>query len=181
MFGNLASVSDSFVCLFWVWTSSTAPHSCSSQVQTRCRAAEEEARGGDVLASTRCDCELSLSWSPSAHLSSGWDPSPPTVARTRRLFRSPSWPSPCQKSWRRGGSRRRARRPPSAAPGRRWRWTSTAPTPRRPSPSTTSTRAASSRHTSTCESNGCVLIPPRLKDAVCMRAAEDPTRTRGLF
>lgn len=63
-----------------------------------------------------------------------------------------SWPSPCRRSWRRGGSSLRLSPTASEAAGQRWKWTSTAPTPRRPSPSTTSTRDASSRHTSTCES-----------------------------
>lgn len=70
-----------------------------------------------------------------------------------RSARSPlPWPSPCQRSWRRGGSSRRlSHTPREAAAGRRWRWTSTAPTLLRPSLSTTSTRDASSRHMSTCE------------------------------
>lgn len=52
-------------------------------MQRRCGAAEEEEeRGGDVLASTRCDCVLGLSLSPSGRLSSGWVPSPSTVGKT---------------------------------------------------------------------------------------------------
>lgn len=133
---------------------------CSSQAQKR--------RGGDVLASARCHCELSQGLSVSGRLSSGRNYQP-TVRKRQRdkwpkfssrhvallhplCFPSHvSWPSPCQKSWRPGGSSRRLRLTPSGAAGRRWRWTSTAPTQRRPSPSTTSTRGASSRHTSTCE------------------------------
>lgn len=139
---------------------------CSSQVQRRCRQEVEEERGGDVLASA--DCELSEGLSLSGRLSVGWD-YPPTFLKpknTKQLnfptwhlallhpsyFLSPvSWPSPCQRSWQQGGSSRRLSPKPSEAAGRRWRWTSTAPTPRRPLPSTTSTRDASSRHTSTCE------------------------------
>lgn len=138
---------------------------CSSQVQRRCREEEEEERRGDVLASAHCDCELSEGLSLSGRLASGRD-YPPTVPKwkkqhaaklpepaTRSTSQSPvSWPSPCQRSWQQGGSSsRRLSRTPSEAAGRRWRWTSTAPTPHRPSPSTTSTRDASSRHTSTCE------------------------------
>lgn len=63
-----------------------------------------------------------------------------------------SWLSPCRRSWQPGGSSPRLSPRASGVAARRWRWTNTAPTPRRPSPSTTSTRDDSSRHTFTCES-----------------------------
>lgn len=138
---------------FWFWKVCFRvgePKLLLTVVPCRCRAAEEEERGGDVLASTWCDCELSQSLSPS-----GRRPQTGTVSTNCCQARSssslPPWPSLCQKSWRRDVSSRRPSPAPSAAPGRRWRWMSTAPTPHRPSPSTTSTRDASSRHTSTCE------------------------------
>lgn len=143
---------------------------CSSQVQRSCRKVEEEEGDGDVLSPLqRHDFEsLSAARTTSQHdsLSSGrttTDVCPEaktTIGSSPRLASRPhrplsvfaaSWPSPSQRSWQRGGSNLRLRLRHSEATGRPWRWTSTAPTPRRPSPSTISTRGASSHRMCTCE------------------------------